>query len=45
MTFDDVRKIALALDRVEESTSYGWRNPGGRHMDFDQRAELLAAVA
>jgi hypothetical protein len=23
MTFDDVRKIALALDRVEESTSYG----------------------
>ncbi len=23
MTFDDVRKIALALDHVEESTSYG----------------------
>ena len=23
MTFDDVRKIALALERVEESTSYG----------------------
>ena len=23
MTFDDVRQIALALDRVEESTSYG----------------------
>ena len=23
MTFDEVRKIALALDRVEESTSYG----------------------
>jgi hypothetical protein len=23
VTFDEVRKIALALDRVEESTSYG----------------------
>src|ERR1035437_6402282 len=59
MTFDAVRKIALALDRVEESTSYGTpafkvrgklvarlREDGETlvvGMDFDQRAELLAA--
>jgi hypothetical protein len=57
--FDDVRKLALTLDHVEESTSYGTpafkvrgklvarlREDGETlvvGMDFDQRAELLAA--
>lgn len=59
MTFDNVRKIALELDHVEEGTSYGtpafkvrgklvarlWEDGETLvvGMDFDQRAELLAA--
>ena len=58
-TFETVRKIALALDNVEEGTSYGTpalkvrgalfarlKEDGDSlvvRMDFDQRAELMAA--